>query len=125
MIRRPSRSTRTDTLFPYTTLFRSDGLSVIDAEGGADGAGRKLEQLAGDEGLAGILANRQLLMQIGADPGGHVGGDRTLAEQVDRDAARGARVGVDALRSVRAHFGVERLRPVHAVDLVQIGRAHV
>src|SRR3546814_7136527 len=33
MIRRPPRSTRTDTLFPYTTLFRSDddrrrGLSV-------------------------------------------------------------------------------------------------
>src|SRR3546814_2364873 len=31
MIRRPPRSTRTDTLFPYTTLFRSfDGL--IDGE---------------------------------------------------------------------------------------------
>src|SRR3546814_13812547 len=31
MIRRPPRSTRTDTLFPYTTLFRSadDGLPVI------------------------------------------------------------------------------------------------
>src|SRR3546814_4800067 len=29
MIRRPPRSTRTDTLFPYTTLFRSGG--VIDA----------------------------------------------------------------------------------------------
>src|SRR3546814_2167709 len=27
MIRRPPRSTRTDTLFPYTTLFRSD---VVD-----------------------------------------------------------------------------------------------
>src|SRR3546814_2022037 len=27
MIRRPPRSTRTDTLFPYTTLFRSSGLS--------------------------------------------------------------------------------------------------
>src|SRR3546814_2108376 len=26
MIRRPPRSTRTDTLFPYTTLFRSTGL---------------------------------------------------------------------------------------------------
>src|SRR3546814_20283067 len=26
MIRRPPRSTRTDTLFPYTTLFRSPGL---------------------------------------------------------------------------------------------------
>src|SRR3546814_10531432 len=25
MLRRPPRSTRTDTLFPYTTLFRSDG----------------------------------------------------------------------------------------------------
>src|SRR3546814_17771088 len=28
MIRRPPRSTRTDTLFPYTTLFRS-GLAVL------------------------------------------------------------------------------------------------
>src|SRR3546814_17682368 len=28
MIRRPPRSTRTDTLFPYTTLFRSDRLLV-------------------------------------------------------------------------------------------------
>src|SRR3546814_1061817 len=27
MIRRPPRSTRTDTLFPYTTLFRSDVFS--------------------------------------------------------------------------------------------------
>src|SRR3546814_3224220 len=30
MIRRPPRSTRTDTLFPYTTLFRA-GDSVLDA----------------------------------------------------------------------------------------------
>src|SRR3546814_15817677 len=30
MIRRPPRSTRTDTLFPYTTLFRST--RVLDAE---------------------------------------------------------------------------------------------
>src|SRR3546814_17874129 len=28
MIRRPPRSTRTDTLFPYTTLFRSVGAEV-------------------------------------------------------------------------------------------------
>src|SRR3546814_10050170 len=27
MIRRPPRSTRTDTLFPYTTLFRSSGIA--------------------------------------------------------------------------------------------------
>src|SRR3546814_12684421 len=31
MIRRPPRSTRTDTLFPYTTLFRSDVLAGIIA----------------------------------------------------------------------------------------------
>src|SRR3546814_12942030 len=35
MIRRPPRSTRTDTLFPYTTLFRSnnaDGITVHDGD---------------------------------------------------------------------------------------------
>src|SRR3546814_2847219 len=37
MIRRPPRSTRTDTLFPYTTLFRSraigdDGLLVLNGD---------------------------------------------------------------------------------------------
>src|SRR3546814_8406956 len=31
MIRRPPRSTRTDTLFPYTTRFRSIGLQQVDA----------------------------------------------------------------------------------------------
>src|SRR3546814_17476423 len=34
MIRRPPRSTRTDTLFPYTTLFRS---AAIYAKGARDG----------------------------------------------------------------------------------------
>src|SRR3546814_15955011 len=31
MIRRPPRSTRTDTLFPYTTLFRSASMIKADA----------------------------------------------------------------------------------------------
>src|SRR3546814_11731316 len=31
MIRRPPRSTRTDTLFPYTTLFRSASLNEVPA----------------------------------------------------------------------------------------------
>src|SRR3546814_3361301 len=31
MIRRPPRSTRTDTLFPYTTLFRSDHVARTGA----------------------------------------------------------------------------------------------
>src|SRR3546814_8688787 len=35
MIRRPPRSTRTDTLFPYTTLFRSVLLAgLVEADGG-------------------------------------------------------------------------------------------
>src|SRR3546814_2302938 len=38
MIRRPPRSTRTDTLFPYTTLFRSPGQVVWRPAG--VGAGR-------------------------------------------------------------------------------------
>src|SRR3546814_3279394 len=33
MIRRPPRSTRTDTLFPYTTLFRSQAFDIIAARG--------------------------------------------------------------------------------------------
>src|SRR3546814_3170064 len=37
MIRRPPRSTRTDTLFPYTTLFRSAvGVSPSSSEVDAD-----------------------------------------------------------------------------------------
>src|SRR3546814_4297090 len=53
MIRRPPRSTRTDTLFPYTTLFRSighvnDGDALI-VDGGSGGvirepSGRDLRQ---------------------------------------------------------------------------------
>src|SRR3546814_10901638 len=38
MIRRPPRSTRTDTLFPYTTLFRS---SRCGRQGGDEGAPRR------------------------------------------------------------------------------------
>src|SRR3546814_3203955 len=46
MIRRPPRSTRTDTLFPYTTLFRSAGFPVRAADGWQGGA-RILASVAG------------------------------------------------------------------------------
>src|SRR3546814_17113084 len=36
MIRRPPRATRTDTLFPYTTLFRSAPHRAEQADVGAD-----------------------------------------------------------------------------------------
>src|SRR3546814_9392162 len=49
MIRRPPRSTRTDTLFPYTTLFRSDeedaGMLSSDTSFQSDGS----EKLSSDE----------------------------------------------------------------------------
>src|SRR3546814_12459344 len=45
MIRRPPRSTRTDTLFPYTTLFRS-----VRGELGTDVVGKVV---AGTVGVAG------------------------------------------------------------------------
>src|SRR3546814_8468023 len=41
MIRRPPRSTRTDTLFPYTTLFRSDQGAVITVVQAPPGATRE------------------------------------------------------------------------------------
>src|SRR3546814_7587539 len=44
MIRRPPRSTRTDTLFPYTTLFRSRLKAEIEAISRAQG-NRKREAL--------------------------------------------------------------------------------
>src|SRR3546814_9542402 len=50
MLRRPPRSTRTDTLFPYPTLFRShaDREDAIDPEGGQQRtAGDRADHAAG------------------------------------------------------------------------------
>src|SRR3546814_8979608 len=78
MIRRPPRSTRTDTLFPYTTLFRSticqpvadrelrlfDRRARVGRPGEGQGAGKaahRLAVLARDQhvGDAGALRARQ------------------------------------------------------------------
>src|SRR3546814_16568367 len=52
MIRRPPRSTRTDTLFPYTTLFRSTAGEAIHALDGILGheSGATIEALHTDGG---------------------------------------------------------------------------
>src|SRR3546814_12255578 len=44
MIRRPPRSTRTDTLFPYTTLFRSAHAGGAGGEHGAERGRIRAEQ---------------------------------------------------------------------------------
>src|SRR3546814_1042861 len=58
MIRRPPRSTRTDTLFPYTTLFRSDRIYLFGFSRGAWTA----RVLAGLIHLIGLVRPSQLNM---------------------------------------------------------------
>src|SRR5881396_4450487 len=50
MIRRPPRSTRYETLFPYTTLFRSGGGAARGAAAGGAGAAMGPE----NRGMAGV-----------------------------------------------------------------------
>src|SRR3546814_11626593 len=63
MIRRPPRSTRTDTLFPYTTLFRSKRLCRECRDDGSDGhaappASLEWRRDGGDEsGMGGITGS--------------------------------------------------------------------
>src|SRR3546814_15197434 len=65
MIRRPPRSTRTDTLFPYTTLFRS-GVALGEV-GGVGG------ELVGDDADLHIVAVGQAEMLLGRDVAKHRG----------------------------------------------------
>src|SRR3546814_13612670 len=134
MIRRPPRSTRTDTLFPYTTLFRSEALadrSVVAF------SGKHVAALPG-EALA-VLEPAQILdgadrdVAVGADApapaGGEVGlgreeavaevGLRRRAEAGDRAAGRQRR------RLGLAHVGRVHQAPARIGCAVQIGRAHV
>src|SRR3546814_7757933 len=70
MLRRPPRSTRTDTLFPYTTLFRSRCRQRPVVELGEDLVDRRAE-LADQHGLDLVPRNRVSLIlqsrQLGGD----------------------------------------------------------
>src|SRR3546814_4353686 len=52
MIRRPPRSTRTDTLFPYTTLFRSESGNGLRP---SDDLREMLDYSSADDRLVGIV----------------------------------------------------------------------
>src|SRR3546814_1906769 len=63
MLRRPPRSTRTDTLFPYTTLFRSDDVVALRRQRGDDAqiglvSGRK------DDGVIGAVEVLQRVFHL-------------------------------------------------------------
>src|SRR3546814_7171231 len=81
MIRRPPRSTRTDTLFPYTTLFRSVGdvelqrppLAAVDHDLARKGEGRDRAEADGAGPEAAAVAPH---LHPGADqPAGRLDGD--------------------------------------------------
>src|SRR3546814_21000594 len=93
MIRRPPRSTRTDTLFPYTTLFRSAAaLAETDDLRGA-GLARHLDVLDRQPGASGGAQPVDDLVHRLAHHADMVGGE---AQALHRRA-----VGV--LRQVRHH----------------------
>src|SRR3546814_4362238 len=74
MIRRPPRSTRTDTLFPYTTLFRSP------VEDSAERLRPDHQRLVGHAALHHAVGDRQRIEEAGAD-GLHVEGDAIRSEE--------------------------------------------
>src|SRR3546814_14012818 len=61
MVRRPPRSTRTDTLFPYTTLFRSRPAVFADRPG--MGAGQAVSQARPEVLGAGAAEHRRLRLK--------------------------------------------------------------
>src|SRR3546814_16943939 len=102
MIRRPPRSTRTDTLFPYTTLFRSFAALIeqflrLHHRGARDFhlaikvRGAVLERLKFADQLAELLA----FLEVGA---GHVHRTLTDAEEFGRSDGAGDGKQRDAKR---------------------------
>src|SRR3546814_14989992 len=120
MIRGPPVSTRTDTLFPYTTLFRSGGLGPGELAG-----------VPFDEGF-GFRRDVEVLLEVGvrlADLGIPELDEQPIAltarpaGEVETDDDASVREPVSAERDAhrpQGHKGVEVLRG----DLA-IGRAHV
>src|SRR3546814_18668917 len=76
MIRRPPRSTRTDTLFPYTTLFRSQAGEAAFGEEAVGVDKGDLERAGGlargivEGAVARLVAGAEI---VGADPRPHAG----------------------------------------------------
>src|SRR3546814_12041808 len=73
MIRRPPRSTLTDTLFPYTTLFRSASGDVADAQWGEPSRAVDFHDLKGDLESVAALSGASLDYRPSQAVWGHPG----------------------------------------------------
>src|SRR3546814_14574082 len=107
MIRRPPRSTRTDTLFPYTTLFRSQ-FTRTPVKSGVHAEAEWIPAIAGMTECVNRSVSIRLLLQLAGD---FHHGRRLLGRHVE---ARHRLVG-DGHRVARGK----------AVEAGEIGRAHV
>src|SRR3546814_17704117 len=97
MIRRPPRSTRTDTLFPYTTLFRSGpnserGCSRRIAADGCTTPSRRSGASRQESGQF-FLAHRARLVGIGGGEGLTNPALDLLRLRIDRRVGRGPQPG--------------------------------
>src|SRR3546814_16292166 len=113
MIRRPPRSTRTDTLSPYTTLFRSLGAGVILHDGMAAGSSSKEPARLADRADTGThCGSAHGQMAAGHHLDG--GGGRSRARDLWRDALFAASVrGVLLPRTDDGHLRSQGLRSGH------------
>src|SRR3546814_1708944 len=116
MIRRPPRSTRTYTLFPYTTIFRSDHVKPrwVFGRGGAK---------------QGTIGPRTGCDHIGDGKGGRQAEIKRSVAELQVEIQQAGLAASDALPCCKqtAHLGGERRR-THAADALhksEIGRAHV
>src|SRR3546814_10868967 len=73
MIRRPPRSTRTDTLFPYTTLFRSFRLGQQDRRARGLGADARRQGASDPERESDDAGGRELVLFGSQRPRAHPG----------------------------------------------------
>src|SRR3546814_17386947 len=117
MRRRPPRSTRTDTRFPYTTLFRSDHLLAARLLAGRAAQVIAVRRLV----LLEFLEGQRDLLARGGDRAVDLGdGTLDLAAPVERGLDEGGQ------RDAGDRRAVGRLLLTRELGLLgQIGRAHV
>src|SRR3546814_8884111 len=114
MIRRPPRSTRTDTLFPYTTRVRPHrrrhpgpgfaGADLVDERGHrvapAFGGYLAVDRLVGDD-LGAPLVEREVEQDAHPRRGAPLGADLEILDRAPPHASRPRRLGRQDRKSTR------------------------